>query len=169
MKTSLSVIAFVTACGQLTCDVFASNYKFAFIIKNASPLPLLTTNKSNYSYLLHKVMTIKSQLPITRGKRGSRCSWQALDSVPRQTRSERWLLKRLTPWEASYGWKPSCSRRRTSTGMDRSISKQQRLWDCKACGCGPIASAPLMETQKRSTGVSLRANLDPGCWKKVNK
>lgn len=59
MKTSLSVIAFVTACGPLTRGVFAWNNKPAFFTKNISPLQLLTTNKSNHSYLLNKEMSIK--------------------------------------------------------------------------------------------------------------
>ena len=48
MKTSLSGIALVAACGLLTCDVFARNYKPAFLIKNASPL--LTKRKYYFSY-----------------------------------------------------------------------------------------------------------------------
>ena len=59
MKTWLSGIALVTACGLFTCGVFAWNYKPTFFTKNISPLQLLTTNKSNHSYLLHKEMSIK--------------------------------------------------------------------------------------------------------------
>ncbi len=72
MKTSLSVIAFVTACGPLTRDVFAWNNKPAFFTKNISPLQLLTTNKSNYSYLLlkeiQKIRSGKGILKLIGGK-----------------------------------------------------------------------------------------------------
>ena len=72
MKTSLSVIAFVTACGPLTSDVYAWIYNPAFIIKNTLRLPLLTTNKSNYSYLLlkeiQKIRSGKGILKLIGGK-----------------------------------------------------------------------------------------------------
>ena len=54
MKTSLSGIALVTACGLLTCNVFAWNYKPTFLLKTISPV--LTKRKSDHSYFTYEEM-----------------------------------------------------------------------------------------------------------------